>query len=68
LYSSILGAGEQVTHTLAAGRFGWLQVARGSVRLNGETLTEGDGAAISGESEIRINGIEESEVLLFDLA
>ena len=32
-------------HELAAGRHGWLQVARGSVELNGKKLSQGDGAA-----------------------
>jgi quercetin 2,3-dioxygenase len=68
LYSSVLGAGEQVKHALAPGRHAWVQVARGSVRLNGEVLTAGDGAAITGESELLLQGVEETEVLLFDLA
>ena len=50
------------------GRYGWLQVARGSVKLNGKELKQGDGAAISDEKQVTIEGVESAEVLLFDLA
>ena len=60
------GAGAQ--HALAAGRGAWLQVARGSVTLNGTPLSEGDGAAIEDEPSIAIKATVDAEVLLFDLA
>ena len=56
-----------MTHELAAGRQGWVQVARGRVRINGKELGAGDGAAISNEAKVTVAGIEASEVLLFDL-
>ena len=68
LYVSLLKSGEEVTHDIAPGRHGWLQVARGSVELNGKTLNQGDGAGISNESKLTITGKEDAEVLLFDLA
>jgi quercetin 2,3-dioxygenase len=68
LYVSLLKPGEQVEHTLASGRSAWLQVARGSVELNGEKLSQGDGAAVSNESKLTIKGTEDAEILLFDLA
>lgn len=68
LYGAILGDGERVEHPLAAGRGAWLQVARGSVDVNGQTLSAGDGAAIEEESSIAITSSGDSEVLLFDLA
>ena len=45
-----------------------MQVARGSVTLNGTKLEEGDGAAISDEKAVQITGVKDAEVLLFDLA
>jgi quercetin 2,3-dioxygenase len=36
--------------------------------LNGLTLKQGDGAAISDEQRLTIKAAENSEVLLFDLA
>jgi quercetin 2,3-dioxygenase len=68
LYVSLLKPGEEVAHELSQGRHGWLQVARGSVELNGNKLGQGDGAAISDEKELKIKGTEDAEVLLFDLA
>lgn len=68
LYVSLLKPGEEVSHEFAPGRFGWLQVARGSVEVNGKKLAQGDGAAISDEKMLTIKGAEDAEVLLFDLA
>jgi redox-sensitive bicupin YhaK (pirin superfamily) len=68
LYLSTLGAGQAVTHALAPGRHAWLQVLRGQVTLNGQPLTEGDGAAVSAEKELDIRSDHGGEVLLFDLA
>ena len=68
LYVTLLQPGEQVSHQFAAGRYGWLQVARGAVALNGKQLTQGDGAPISDEKKLTIKAREDAEVLLFDLA
>ena len=55
-------------HNVEAARFVWLQSAKGSIELNGHTLKQGDGAAISDEPTLTIKAIEDSELLLFDLA
>lgn len=68
LYSGVLGAGTQVEHRLAPGRHGWLQVARGRVRVGTETLEAGDGASFSEEPVVRVEALDDSEVLIFDLA
>ena len=68
LYVTLLSPGEEVVHKLARGRHAWLQVAKGAIELNGKPLRQGDGAAVSDESELTIKGIENAEVLLFDLA
>ncbi|HXX72014.1 MAG TPA: pirin family protein [Candidatus Acidoferrum sp.] len=60
--------GAQTSHRLGPGRHAWVQVARGEVRLNETALEAGDGAAVSGETEIRVESTKPSEVLLFDLA
>ncbi|HEY0159725.1 MAG TPA: pirin family protein [Thermoanaerobaculia bacterium] len=67
LYSAILGDGDRVEHPLAPGRGAWLQVARGSVDLNGTTLHAGDGAAIEEEQALAVTAKGDAEVLLFDL-
>jgi redox-sensitive bicupin YhaK (pirin superfamily) len=66
--AGLFDAGEQATYTLPPGRHAWVHVARGTVRVAGETLREGDGAAIDDAGAIDIAGIEAGEVLLFDLA
>jgi quercetin 2,3-dioxygenase len=68
LYATVLGAGESVKHALQPERHAYVQVARGSVKLNGKTLETGDGAAISAEKAVELTGINDAEVLLFDLA
>ena len=68
LYVSLLKPGEEVAHSFGKGRHGWLQVAKGSVEVNGQTLGQGDGAAISDEQKLTVKGGKDSEVLLFDLA
>jgi len=68
LFASVLGKGVSVEHELSAGRHAWLQVVRGKVAANGVELTAGDGAAVSAESKLTVEGSEDgSEILLFDL-
>jgi quercetin 2,3-dioxygenase len=58
-----------VTHSLGAGRGAWVQVARGSISVNGQELKAGDGAQIEKEPALTITGTApEAELLLFDLA
>ena len=65
LFASTLRDGKAVAHEFRPNRYGWLQVARGSVDVNGKKLNAGDGAAIEGERSIALRG--NGEVLLFDL-
>jgi quercetin 2,3-dioxygenase len=68
LYAAALEPGQKVTHTLAPGRAAWVQVATGSVTLNGKRLATGDGAAIENETLLELVGVESGETLVFDLA
>src|SRR5213593_4032439 len=68
LYVSLLLPREQVEHKLSNGRYGWLQVAKGTVELNGKPLQQGDGAAISEEPKLEVKAPQEAEILLFELA
>jgi quercetin 2,3-dioxygenase len=68
LYVTVLGKGESVKHELEADRHAYVQVARGSVKLNGTQLETGDGAALSAEKSVELTGVKDAEVLLFDLA
>jgi redox-sensitive bicupin YhaK (pirin superfamily) len=70
VYAAELDAGETLSRPLEAGRYGWVQVARGSLLLNGQKLVEGDGAAIGEERELSFqgDGAVGGEFLFFDLA
>ena len=68
LYAGRLKAGPEVDHAFATGRLGWLQVARGSVTVNGQDLREGDGAAIERSPNLSIVAKGDAEILLFDMA
>ncbi|MGB8691372.1 MAG: pirin family protein [Microcoleus sp.] len=68
LYAAVLDKNSRVSHALQSNRHAWVQVARGSVLLNGLPLEKGDGAAVSDESELVIEATENAEFLLFDLA
>ncbi len=67
IFASLIDDEREVVHSLADGRSAWLQVAAGSVTLNDVALQQGDGAAISQESDLRITANEPAEILLFDL-
>jgi redox-sensitive bicupin YhaK (pirin superfamily) len=67
LYSSILETGRSISHEPEPGRHLWLQLTRGAVTILGESLAQGDGAAISGEEIVEIRAAQQSELLLFDL-
>jgi quercetin 2,3-dioxygenase len=68
LYAAVLGPGESVKYEIQPDRYAYVQVARGSVKLNGKDLETGDGAAISEEKSLQLTGVIDAEVLLFDLA
>lgn len=68
LYASILDKNNEVSHELAEKRHAWIQVIKGSLEVNGETLNISDGAAISEEKLLKIKSLEDqTEFLLFDL-
>ena len=68
LYAGLFDRGAAGELPLAEGRHAWVQVVRGRARVNGHDLEAGDGAALTGEPAVRIEGIAASEVLVFDLA
>lgn len=67
LYSSLFKDGDDVSLALRDGRRAWVQVARGSVQVNGEALEAGDGVALSNETALRVTAKSDTEVLIFDM-
>ncbi len=68
VFASLLRPGDSVEYKMSPERHAWIQLARGAAMVNGEALSQGDGAALSEESSIRIDAEGPAEVLLFDLA
>ena len=69
LYVAVLNNGDRVNYDTEKNRSLWIQLARGSATINGQTLETGDGAAITQESELELVATtDNTEILLFDLA
>jgi hypothetical protein len=67
LYLAALEPGQAATLSLKPGRKAFVHVATGKVRLNGQPLEGGDGARLQDEREVRLEGLDAADVLVFDL-
>lgn len=67
VYAGLFDGDEQQRITLPAGRHAYVHVARGSLQVNGQPITAGDGARLRNVQEIEFSGGQQAEVLLFDL-
>jgi redox-sensitive bicupin YhaK (pirin superfamily) len=67
IFATILDGGERVDHPLRDGRQAYVQVARGSVTVNGCALEAGDAAHVREEAVVSLSDAKDAEVLLFDL-
>lgn len=65
-WQSRVPAGETLSLSLASGRIGYLQVARGAITLGGHGLEAGDAAIIRDQTP-ELTALEGAEVILFDL-
>jgi hypothetical protein len=63
-----LKAGESTTYALGKDRKAYLVPATGRVEIGGQTIEARDGAAIAGLDEVTVTAIEDSEVVLVDVA
>ncbi|RDV39561.1 pirin family protein [Bradymonadaceae bacterium TMQ3] len=68
IYAARIDEGHAVDITLPEGRYGWVQVVRGTLKVNEQPLGEGDGLAVFQEPTLRFKATAASEVLFFDLA
>ena len=68
LFASILDADQEVERVMDPSRYAWIQVARGSISVNGEKAEQGDGVVVVAEPVLKIQAHEPAEFLLFDLA
>jgi redox-sensitive bicupin YhaK (pirin superfamily) len=68
LLSTELEQGNDLTYSFEGRRRGFLQVVRGSVEIDGSTITAGDAVATQDQDTITVRAVEDSELLLFDMA
>jgi redox-sensitive bicupin YhaK (pirin superfamily) len=67
IYATILDGGERVDHALLPGRQAYVQVARGTVTVNGCALEAGDAVEVGEDAVVTLADAQDAEVLLFDL-
>ena len=68
LLSTELEQGNDLAYSFDGRRRGFMQVVRGSVEIEGETVVEGDAVAMQDQEEVSVRALENSELLLFDMA
>ena len=68
VYAAALKGDQVIEQELSAGRKAWVQVADGSVRVNGVALNKGDGLAIDGSGTLTFDQGQGADFLFFDLA
>jgi redox-sensitive bicupin YhaK (pirin superfamily) len=67
VYAGLFDAGEAADLQLAQGRQAYVHLARGALRVNGETLQAGDALELTAPVSLRIDNGNGAEVLVFDL-
>lgn len=68
IYLLDLDKEKSIEYPLNANRHVWMQVLRGSATVNEQSLTAGDGAAVSDESVLHFTATMNTEIMLMDLA
>lgn len=67
VYSATISANECIEYSLEPHRQVWMQIARGTVEINGQLASAGDGVAVTDEASVKITATSPAEILLFDL-
>ena len=67
LSSKVLDAGESIDYGFDGRRRGFLQVVRGTVEIDGETIEAGDAVAVVDQQALDIKAKSDAELLLFDM-
>ena len=68
LYATVLDADASLDFEFASARRGFVQVVRGSVEIEGESLSAGDAVAMNDHGSFSVRASDDSELLLFDMA
>lgn len=67
VYAGLFDGDESAELKLGADRHAYIQVARGEITVNGQTLREGDGARVRKEDKLVFTNGKGAEILVFDL-
>ena len=67
IYAATLSDDQTIDFHIPAGNQGWVQVARGSLDVNGLTLNRGDGLAIEDYGRVTFENGHDAEIIFFDL-
>ena len=67
VYAGLFDGAERAEFEVAVGRYAYVHVARGSLRINGIAMEAGDGARVRNAGTLVFEGGADAEVLLFDL-
>ncbi len=67
IYASQLKQGSTLSVALPASRLAYVQVAKGSVSVDGVSYVSGDALMLEANDELELLAIENTELLLFDL-
>lgn len=67
LFGTLLDDGGTIEHRPAGARQTYIHVARGAARVNGVLLRAGDAARTDAGAPVRAEGLDNADILLFDL-
>lgn len=67
IYLATLDQGKELNYQLESNRYGWIQVVKGEVEVNGILLEHGDGASIREISQLTIKAHTQCQIIFFDL-
>ena len=68
LLSTELEQGHELDYAFNGRRRGFMQVVRGTVEVDGNQVSAGDAVATQDQDAISVRAVEDSELLLFDMA
>lgn len=68
IYAAQLKGSQNIVFDLPPNRKAWVQVARGALSVNGQSLNTGDGLSVDVSGRLEFSDADEAEIILFDLA
>lgn len=68
LYLSRLKAGDDLEFKMRANRGMWVQVIKGKININGKEIATGDALSFENAELFKFKAVDQSELMIFDLA